>query len=475
MKRLSTSLMSVLALSLSTSCMASNTTFEAAAETSAAKASISETEAQKIFDYAYPLVIMKISQDLMFTVPIRPRSVPNHFIHFKRLAMPQNRAVVLGNRNTLYSVGWIDLSKGPVLFDIPDMGDRYYVMPLLDAWTNTFQSFGSRTTGQKAQKYFIVNEDWNGEVPAGYEKVTSPTNMVWITGRIQADSPKDAVAAGKLQDAYKLVTLQEHQGNGDPFADYDPSFMAMEVRKPVPYSLKMGAEQFYDEFFNMWAANASPPEDEPMIGLLKKAGIRRSETVKFVDLSPDVQATLRTGLKTKQAKYVKDFYDGTSQVTPWIFNRERMGVWGTDFERRTYWAMWGLGANLVEDAVYGVSQLDEDLKPLSGGGIYRMHFEAKDLPPTSAFWSVTNYDEEGYLEANEQNRYSLGSNHDLKYNADGSLDFYLSNSKPNIGDINWVPAPKGNFKTLLRIYWPDEKVLEGEWALPPLQKMKDSD
>ncbi len=436
------------------------------------QSAISELEAQQIFDYAYPQVIMKISQDLMFTVPIRKRSVPNHFIHFKRLAMPQNKAVVLGNRNTLYSVGWIDLSKGPVVFEIPDMGDRYYVMPLLDAWTNTFESFGSRTTGQKAQKYFIVNRDWSGEVPEGYEKVVSPTNMVWITGRIQADSPQDAVAAGKLQDRYKLMTYAQHQGASDPYLDYQPEYLAMQVRKPVPYSLQMTAEQFYDSFFGMWANNASPEEDVAMIRISKKAGIQRSRTRKFADLSPIVQDTLRAGLKAKQTKYVKDFYDGTSQTEPWIFNRERMGTWGTDFERRTYWAMWGLGANLVEDAVYGVSQLDETLTPLNGSNVYKMHFEPGDLPPTSAFWSVTNYDEEGYLEANDQNRYSLGSNHKLKYNADGSLDFYLSNSKPDIVDANWVPAPKGNFKTLLRVYWPDEKILTGEWALPPLKLFK---
>jgi hypothetical protein len=88
-------------------------------------AAITLAQAEEIFDYAYPLVIMKISQDMMFTAPFRPQSHPNHIIMFKRLAMPQNRAVVLGNRNTLYSVGWVDLSKGPVLFEIPDMSERY--------------------------------------------------------------------------------------------------------------------------------------------------------------------------------------------------------------------------------------------------------------------------------------------------------------------------------------------------------------
>jgi len=478
MTKLSVSLFAALAAGLLSSCASAQISSGVAVQDSqspVSQSAISIAEAQQIYDYAYPLVIMKISQDLMFTVPIRERSVPNHFIHFKRLAMPQNRAVVLGNRNTLYSVGWIDLSKGPVVFEIPDMGERYYVMPLLDAWTNTFESFGSRTTGQQAQKYFIVNGDWNGEVPAGYQKVVSPTNMVWITGRIQADSPKDAVAAGKLQDAFKLMTYAQLQGAEDPFADYAPEFIAMQVRKPVPYSLKMTAEQFYDSFLRMWAANGSPAADAPMIETLKKAGIVRAKTRKFGELSPAVQQALQSGLEAKQAQYLKDFYEGSAQSQPWIFNRERMGVWGRDFERRTYWAMWGLGANLVEDAVYGVSQLDETLTPLNGSNAYKIHFEPGDLPPTSAFWSVTNYDEEGYLEANAENRYSLGSNHELAFNPDGSLDFYLSNSRPDIAEVNWVPAPRGNFKTLLRIYWPKEQVLRGEWDLPPIEQVSGAD
>ena len=132
--------------------------------------------------------------------------------------------------------------------------------------------------------------------------------------------------------------------------------------------------------------------------------------------------------------------------------------------------MWGLGANLVEDAVYGVSQLDADLAQMRGESLYRIHFDADELPPTNAFWSITTYDNEGYLEANEFDRYSLGSNHDLTFNADGSLDIYLSNVRP-AGISNWTPTPVEEFKVLLRIYWPHESVLAGKWSLPPIERM----
>ena len=235
---------------------------------------LSYQDAETIFDYAYPLVLMRISQDLMFTVPFRDKSHPNKFIMFKELAKPENKAVVLGNRNTLYCVGWIDLSKGPVVFEFPNMGKRYFVMPLIDAWTNTFKSIGSRTTGQKAQKYFIVNNNWKGKVPKGYRKVVSPTNMVWITGRIQADNPKDVLKANKLQDKYVLQTYQEKATGVDPFKDYDPEFTAISVRKPVPYSLQMDVDDFYDSVFTQWAYNKSPlAQDKKILRIMKKADL----------------------------------------------------------------------------------------------------------------------------------------------------------------------------------------------------------
>ncbi|MFN3212396.1 MAG: DUF1254 domain-containing protein [Henriciella sp.] len=467
------SVTAIILLGIVTACGGVETSSETSAPSSTEQNSSEQmplSEAEAIFDYAYPLVIMKISQDLMLTVPIRPRTNPNHFIHFRRLAQPEQRAVVLGNRNTLYSVGWLDLSEGPVVFRIPNMGDRYYVMPLLDAWTNTFESLGSRTTGQEAQSYLIANADFIGEVPEGHTLITSPTNMVWITGRIQADSAEDAQDASALQDQFELMTLHELQTGVDPFEGFAPQFTFAKVGLPVPYSLRMDVAEFYDTFFAMWAKNNGPVADQEMVDLMENAGIVFGQVSRFSDLAPDAQAALEAGLKSKQAQYSKAFYEGTSQTEKWLFNIDpAMGDWGTEFGRRAYWAMWGLGTNISKDAVYGVTQLDSNLAPLNGQNTYRMRFEAGELPPTNAFWSVTNYDAEGYLERNAIDRYSLGSNHALNFNADGSLEFLLSNAEPAADGVNWVPAPEGDFKTLLRIYWPEEEVLEGRWALPDVE------
>jgi hypothetical protein len=434
---------------------------------------LSESQAKKLFDYSYPLVIMKISKDVMLFNPMREHSTPNHFIMFDNLAEPKNKAVVLGNRNTLYCVGWLDLSKGPVLFEIPDMGKRYYVMPLIDAWTNTFKSIGSRTTGQGSQKYVLVNKHYKGELPKGYERVDCPTNLVWITGRIEADNEQDIKVADGLQKLYKLVTWEEEKTGVDPFKDFKPDFHAMEVKKPVPYSLKMKPEIFMNTFFEVFNSNESLPGDKVFLDSLKKGGVDLEILKSFKEISEANRKLISSAVEAQQKDYLESFYEGKSQTKPWTFNIEEMGTWGKNYHRRAYWAIWGLGANLVEDAVYGVSQLDDSLNQLDSDNIYRIHFGKNGTPEVGGFWSITAYDIDGYLEKNNIDRYSTGSNMSLTYNQDGTLDIYLSATKPNgVANYNWIPVPKNKFKLLFRMYWPKESVLNGSYRLPVVTKEK---
>lgn len=431
---------------------------------------INQKQSEALYEYAYPLVMMKISQDAMLTSPLRKGDQLNQFIMFKKLAQPENTAVVLGNRNTLYCVGWVDLSEGPVLFEIPDMEKRYYVMPLIDAWTNTFKSIGSRTTGQKAQKYFLTLENYTGKVPKGYTRIDCPTSMVWITGRIQADNDADALKVNKLQDQYVLKSYPNSLGENDALDNYKPSFQAVKVRKPVPFSLAMSSEVFYTTFFNMLKSNLPAKGDASF--LEGYPFLKDFKNLSFHALDEATKAVLKTGLATKEKEYLKTFYTGNEQKSAWDFNIEQMGTWGTNYSRRAYYAFWGIGANIPKDAVYGVSQLDGKLQQLEGANTYKISFPPNGTPEVGGFWSVTAYTNEGYLEHNNQNRYASGSNMTLKYNEDGSLDLYLSANKPaNIPDFNWIPTPEGKFKLLFRMYWPKESILNGSYALPNIQKL----
>jgi hypothetical protein len=156
----------------------------------------------------------------------------------------------------------------------------------------------------------------------------------------------------------------------------------------------------------------------------------------------------------------------------WSLNTDTMGVYGNYYLKRAIVTQLGLGANLPEDAIYPINLADEAGKPLDGANKYTLHFEKGDTPPANAFWSVTLYDSEGFQVANPLNRFAVSSWMPFKYNADGSLDLYFQNESPGSDkEANWLPAPKGAFNLLMRLYAPRSEALTGKWNPPPVRRV----
>ncbi len=159
-------------------------------------------------------------------------------------------------------------------------------------------------------------------------------------------------------------------------------------------------------------------------------------------------------------------------VNGWQMVTEALGVYGNAYLRRAVVAMVGLGANQPEDAVYPLLIADADRRPLDGANDYVLHFEADELPPVGAFWSVTMYDEDGFQAANPINRFAIGDRDELTFGADGSLDLYLQHEKPGGGkESNWVPAPRGPLGVTMRLYAPEPQVLDGRWVPPAVRRV----
>jgi hypothetical protein len=154
-------------------------------------------------------------------------------------------------------------------------------------------------------------------------------------------------------------------------------------------------------------------------------------------------------------------------------NTDTMGVYGNYYLKRAIIAMAGLGANQPEDAIYPMNVCDADGKPVEGRNRYVLHFGKDELPPVSAFWSVTMYDADGFQIANALNRFAIGDRDDLKYNRDGSLDLYLQHESPGREhESNWLPSPaEGTLGVTMRLYAPKAAALEGRWAPPPIKKV----
>jgi hypothetical protein len=178
---------------------------------SSAKAA-SVDDAVDAYLYGLSLVIMDMTRKQTTNVASAglTRAPMGQLVRMRTFPTAEYRDVPGANTDTLYTMVWLDVSQEPWIFSIPDMGDRYYMMPMLDGWTNVFQSPGTRTTGQKAQKYAITGPGWSGTLPKGVTEYKSPTGLVWILGRIYCTgTPEDYAKAHVLQDKVSAHLLRQ--------------------------------------------------------------------------------------------------------------------------------------------------------------------------------------------------------------------------------------------------------------------------
>ncbi len=169
--------------------------------------------ATEVYIYGYPLVTMDMTRKQLtnVAVPDAAHAPMGQLLKLRTYPAVDNHAVTAPNADTLYTIAWLDVSREPWVFSIPDMGDRYYLMPMLDGWTDVFQVPGKRTTGDKAQTYAITGPGWSGTLPAGVTEYKAPTGIVWILGRIYCTgTPEDYAKVHALQDKFSVVPLSSY-------------------------------------------------------------------------------------------------------------------------------------------------------------------------------------------------------------------------------------------------------------------------
>jgi hypothetical protein len=420
-------------------------------------------------------VTMEMTRRVVTNVPAveGTRGPMGQFIKLRQYPDASFRDVTAPNADTLYTTAFVDVRDEPWVISIPDMKDRYFLFPMLDGWTNVFHVPGKRTTGTKAQTYAITGPGWKGKLPAGVKKYKSPTSIVWILGRIYCTgTAEDYAAVHALQDQCKLVPLSSYgKSYTPPPGTVDPSVdMKTAVREQVN---RMDAVAYFTLLADLMKRNPPAAADAPELAKFAKIGLVAGKDFDASKLKADFAKRIpqvandRIMLQFKVNKAVKD-------VNGWAFDTET-GIYGTDYLNRALVTAIGLGANRVQDAVYPTSLKDAEDREYSGANKYVMHFPKGKLPPVSGFWSLTMYDADYFFVANPINRYSISARQHLKPNADGSVDLYVQNESPG-GDkeSNWLPAPKGKFVLMLRMYWPKEKspsILNGSWTPPAVKKV----
>jgi hypothetical protein len=395
------------------------------------------------------------------------------FARLRAYPPASDHTVTAPNADTLYTIAWLDVSKEPWILSIPDMKDRYYLIPMLSGWTDVFQVPGKRTTGTKAQKYAITGPGWTGTPPEGVTEYKSPTGMVWILGRIYCTGTReDYKAVHALQDKFSVVPLSSYgklytppAGTVDPNVD-----MKTAVREQVN---RMDAGAYFKLLAQLMKDNPPAAEDAPMVAKMAKIGIIPGQDFDISKLDPGVAKGLQNVPKAGFEKIMAEFKKLGAPVNGWTYST-KLGVYGMEYLQRALVTAIGLGANRGQDAIYPTSEVDADGKPYDGANKYVMRFDKGQMPPVDGFWSLTMYDAEYFFVPNKLNRYTLSSRNKFKTNPDGSTDLYLQKDSPGKDkESNWLPAPDGKFILMLRLYWPKESppsIIDGSWK-PPAVKM----
>jgi len=195
-----------------------------------AQSAVDEQDARSIaldaYIYFYPLVTMDVTRKQLTNVePGKGLGAPmNSLFNVPTFPTADMRQVVRPNFDTLYSFGYLDLTKEPMVVSVPDTGGRYYLLPMLDMWSDVFASPGWRTTGTQAANFLVTPLGWSGAVPSVLTQIEAPTPYVWIIGRTKTDGPSDYDAVHKIQAGYKVTPLSERGISPKPIAvKLDPS------------------------------------------------------------------------------------------------------------------------------------------------------------------------------------------------------------------------------------------------------------
>jgi hypothetical protein len=440
--------------------------------------SISPEEAHAIgvdaYLYFYPLITMDITRKQLTNVEHTEgfHAPMNSFANIPAYPTADMKAVVRPNFDTLYSSAWLDLTKEPMVVSVPDTSGRYYLFPMLDMWTDVFASPGWRTTGTKAANFLVTPPGWTGTVPEGMQQIKAPTPYVWIIGRTKTDGPKDYDAVHKIQAGYKINPLSQWGKTAEPVTGKVDASVDMKTPPKIQVDT-MPADKYFAYAAEILKVNPPHITDEPIVARMKRIGIEPGRSFDFVKLNPAIQKALASTPHDAQALMKWKVPTMAKVVNFWSMNTDTMGVYGNYYLKRAIVAQMGLGANVPEDAIYPLNLGDETGRPLDGANKYVLHFDKAQLPPVSAFWSVTLYDSEGFQVANALNRFAVSSWMPFKHNADGSLDLYFQNESPGSGkEANWLPAPKGAFNLTMRLYAPKEDALTGKWNPPPVVKVE---
>lgn len=385
----------------------------------------------------------------------------NRISHARTVAGPGDRTIVAPNVDTPYSHAWLDLRAEPIVLTLPTFeAERYVSLQLIDAYTYILGYVTPRTNGNSGGVFLVAGPGWKGEVPDGIDGLfRSPTDLVLAFYRTQMLTPDDLERVHALQDGYRVAPLSEFLGVGAP-----ASLPALDPIDPVDIRRNPDDMQFF-KVLN-WMLDLIPvlPEERDLRARFEMIGIGPSRGFSPV---PATEAAVRGGMM--QALGEMRARAGQIKSSAELFgSREFLGQ---DYLTRAVAAMIGIYGNAAEEFLGVGYQTDSLGRAFNGAHRYTITFPADGLPDVGAFWSITVYDAERFVYANEIDRYSINMSMlpDLARNVDGSITIHLQHGRPDdVLVANWLPIPATPFGLTFRTYLPGPAIREGRWLAPPV-------
>lgn len=425
--------------------------------------------------WAWPLVNIYNRRLAFAPVQEAARSGPLIMAPLNRLGMftdyvdPLERAVACPNQDVVYGIGVLALDVSPVVIQVPDFGDRFWVYQIVDLRTDSFVQLG-KMYGTTPGFYLLVGPNWRGEVPKGITKVfRSPTNTGLAGPRVfQDDTPQDKRAVRSLLPGIMMYPLAEYDGRmkSTDWANLPkappPPTSEHETQWVVP-------EKFADELPVVLADAPPLPGEEAryaqVLAVLTAAG-----------KDPRIKQAMLEGAQDAEAKLVKPLFEFRNYGQPLPYHWSTISnesAFGTDYFTRTAVAKSNILVNSPNETKYYYQDLDAGGVRLNSTNRYTVTFPKGGIPPVNGFWSLSIYNQHHFFVANPINRFSVGTkNKDLKYARDGSLTIHVQADPPRdkTQRSNWLPAPDGDFSLYIRAYWPRSAVMEGSWTPPAVMR-----
>jgi hypothetical protein len=431
-----------------------------------------QTIAKEAYIYGFPMVDNYRIQYAYFEDWTDPeyKTPWNLLYNNARVYTPTDRAVQTPNSDTPYSYIGADLRTEPLVITIPVIEkERYFSVQFIDAYTFNFDYIGSRTTGNDGGHFLLAGPNWKSETPEDIKHVIrSDTQFVLALFRTQLFNPEDIENVKKIQAGYKVQSLAEFSGKPASFPASRSNFI-----KPLSKEKQLSSLNFFSILNFLLQFCVIHPSEKGLMQRFAKLNIGPGREFNASDYSEEIQKAISNGIADAwlKEKEVRDKVAAGKLSSGDLFGtREYLN---NNYAYRMAAAAGGIYGNSKEEAIYPVYYLDSTGQPIdTSANKYTIHFAAGQLPPVNAFWSLTLYEmESSLLYANLLNRYLINSPMlpELKKDADGGLTLYVQHEYPGKDkEPNWLPAPKGISKLVLRLYWPKKEALDGTWTAPPI-------